>query len=324
MTSRARQFRRRPVTIAHRGACAYLPEHSLAAKALAFGMGADFLEQDVVATADDRLIVLHDIHLDGVTNVESRFPDRQRTDGSFYARDFTLAEIQTLQLTERRGADGKRVFPDRYPAGVTPFRVPTLSEELSLVRGLNQSTGRQVGIYPEIKKPAWHREEGVDIAPLLLAELETFDYHDTVDQVWLQCFDLNENRRLRQHWRAPYRLVQLIGEDAWNESSTLYRPLLAPGGLVPLKGIVDAIGPWISQLYLQNGATGVLGTHLIEEAHALGLSVHPYTLRADNLPAGFDSLEALLSWLVAEGIDGIFSDFPDRVVRYFDGLALAL
>ncbi|MEM9253994.1 MAG: glycerophosphodiester phosphodiesterase family protein, partial [Pseudomonadota bacterium] len=38
---------RLPVIIAHRGACAYLPEHTLAAKALAHGMGADYLEQDI-------------------------------------------------------------------------------------------------------------------------------------------------------------------------------------------------------------------------------------------------------------------------------------
>ncbi len=46
-----------PIVIAHRGASGYLPEHSLAGKALAIAMGADYLEQDVVATRDDELIV---------------------------------------------------------------------------------------------------------------------------------------------------------------------------------------------------------------------------------------------------------------------------
>ena len=72
-----------PLIIAHRGACGYLPEHTLEAKALAYGMGADYLEQDVVASRDDQLIVLHDIHLDRVTDVAERFPDRHRADGRF-------------------------------------------------------------------------------------------------------------------------------------------------------------------------------------------------------------------------------------------------
>ncbi len=57
------------IVIAHRGASGYLPEHTLAAKALAHAMGADFLEQDVVLTKDDEPVVLHDVHLDTVTDV---------------------------------------------------------------------------------------------------------------------------------------------------------------------------------------------------------------------------------------------------------------
>ena len=46
-----------PLIIAHRGASGYLPEHTLAAKTLAFEMGADFLEQDIVASRDDELML---------------------------------------------------------------------------------------------------------------------------------------------------------------------------------------------------------------------------------------------------------------------------
>jgi glycerophosphoryl diester phosphodiesterase len=55
--------------IAHRGASGYLPEHTLAAKAMAYAQGADFIEQDLVMSKDDHVIVLHDHHLDTVTNV---------------------------------------------------------------------------------------------------------------------------------------------------------------------------------------------------------------------------------------------------------------
>ncbi|MDH4126483.1 MAG: glycerophosphodiester phosphodiesterase family protein, partial [Gammaproteobacteria bacterium] len=71
----------RTAVIAHRGASGYLPEHTRAAKVLAHLMGADFLEQDVVATRDDELIVLHDIHLDTVTDVSIKYPGRARADG---------------------------------------------------------------------------------------------------------------------------------------------------------------------------------------------------------------------------------------------------
>src|SRR5262249_26330393 len=102
-----------PVVIAHRGASGYLPEHTLPAKALAYGMGADYLEQDVVLTRADQPLVLHDVHLDTVTDVAEVFPDRKRPDGRFYALDFTLAEIQSLRVTERIDPKTKRpVFPN--------------------------------------------------------------------------------------------------------------------------------------------------------------------------------------------------------------------
>lgn len=45
------------VVIAHRGASGYLPEHTLPAKAMAYAQGADFLEQDLVMTKDNQLVV---------------------------------------------------------------------------------------------------------------------------------------------------------------------------------------------------------------------------------------------------------------------------
>ena len=47
------------IVIAHRGASGYLPEHTLPAKAMAYAQGADYLEQDLVMTRDDQLVVLH-------------------------------------------------------------------------------------------------------------------------------------------------------------------------------------------------------------------------------------------------------------------------
>ena len=133
----------RPLVIAHRGASGYLPEHTLAAKALAHRMGADYLEQDVVASRDDQLIVLHDIYLDRVTDVAERFPGRARADGRFYARDFDTVELKQLRAWERMNEDGTAVFPDRFPAKSGEFQLHTLSEELRFIRHLNARSGRE-------------------------------------------------------------------------------------------------------------------------------------------------------------------------------------
>ena len=139
-----------PAVIAHRGASGYLPEHTLPAKAMAYAMHADFLEQDVVATRDDVLVVLHDIHLDRVTDVARRFPGRARDDGRYYVRDFDLAEIRTLAVTERVDEEGLPVYPRRFPPHRGRFGVHTLADELALVTGLNHATGGKTGVYPEI------------------------------------------------------------------------------------------------------------------------------------------------------------------------------
>ena len=108
------------------GASGYLPEHTLAAKAVAHVMGADFIEQDVVLTRDDHPIVLHDVHVDTVTDVATKYPGRARDDGRFYAIDFTLAEIRTLRVSERIDIETKKaVYPQRFPVGESAFRVPS-------------------------------------------------------------------------------------------------------------------------------------------------------------------------------------------------------
>jgi len=94
----------RKVVIAHRGASGYLPEHTIAAKAMAYAQGADYIEQDLVMTKDDELVVLHDRHLDTVSNVAELYPDRHRDDGRYYVIDFTLDEIRQLSVSTKFGS----------------------------------------------------------------------------------------------------------------------------------------------------------------------------------------------------------------------------
>lgn len=304
------------VVIAHRGASGYLPEHTLAAKKLAFEMGADYLEQDIVASRDDQLLVLHDVHLDRISDVALKFPDRHRADGRYYARDFDLDEIRQLQAWERMQPDGTAVYPGRYPAQSGDFRIPTLAEELDLVATLNREHGRNVGVYPEIKRPAWHRSEGVDVAPLLLDALAVAGYEGRDDPVFVQCFDADEVRRLKLELDCPYRLVQLIGNNSWLESLTNYDVLRRPEGIKAVAEVADGIGPHLSHLAALEPVDGVpIATDLAELARDAGLLIHPYTFRADDIPPGFASFEDLVQFFVDDvGVDGLFTDFPDRVI----------
>ncbi|KAB2431115.1 glycerophosphodiester phosphodiesterase, partial [Enterobacter hormaechei] len=128
----------------------YLPAHTLPAKAMAYAQGADYLEQDLVMTKDDQLVVLHDHYLDRVTDVAERFPDRAREDGRYYAIDFTLAEIRSLKFTEGFEIEnGKKVqvYPGRFPMGKSDFRIHTFEEEIEFVQGLNHSTGKNIWLF---------------------------------------------------------------------------------------------------------------------------------------------------------------------------------
>jgi glycerophosphoryl diester phosphodiesterase len=304
----------RPVIIAHRGASGYRPEHTLAAKTLAHEMGADYLEQDIVASADDELVVLHDIYLDRVSDVAARFPGRARDDGRYYVRDFGLAELRELRVREREAADGTVVYPGRYPARTGDFRIHTFAEELELVLRLNGESGRRAGVYPEIKRPAWHREEGVDLGPLLQKVLAEHGFGDRNAGVFVQCFDAAELRRLREELDYPWPLVQLIGVNSWNEADTDYMALQTRAGLESLAGFADAVGPWLQLLYALDDAGAPCSTGLAERARACGLAVHAYTVRDDELAPGFSSLAELVRFFTdSVPVDGFFTDFPDTL-----------
>ena len=304
-----------PVVIAHRGASGYLPEHTLAAKTLAFEMGADFLEQDIVASRDDELLVLHDVHLDRVSDVAARFPGRERSDGRFYARDFDIDEIRTLSAWERMNTDGSPVYPDRFPPKSGDFGFNTLAEELRLVRSLNEEHGRETGVYPEIKRPVWHRDEGIDISPLLLETLSDFGYEENPEQVFVQCFDDSEIRRLKNELNCPYKLVQLVGLNSWQEAPTDFEQLWTRDGIQRVAAVADAVGPHTSLLLDKDTTDSIpVVSNLVQVVHDAGLLIHPFTFRADDLPAGFTSFEDLVEFFVGVvGVDGLFTDFPDRV-----------
>jgi glycerophosphoryl diester phosphodiesterase len=302
----------KPLVIAHRGASGYLPEHTLQSVALAYAQGADFIEQDLVVTKDSKIIVLHDIHLETVTNVEQVFPSRKRPDGRYYALDFTLAELKTLNVHERQDAQGKQVFPNRYQ-GEGTFHIATFEEQIELIQQLNRQLNKTTGFYPEIKSPAWHREQGVDISQLVMAVLRKHQLDDADKAIYVQCFDFAETQRLRNDLEVKVKLIQLIGENDWQESPTDYDFLKTPLGLEAIAKIAQGIGPWIPQLI---DLKTMQPSALVEQAHLAGLQVHPYTFRKDALPDNINQKQTLNMLFNDLQVDGLFTDFTDTVVDY--------
>lgn len=306
------------IIIAHRGASGYLPEHTLPGKALAYAMGADYLEQDLVLSQDGIPVVLHDTVIDTVTDVAKQYPERKRADGRYYALDFTIAELKQLQVTERFDhRTGKPVFPARFPPGQGTFQIPTFEEELQFIQGLNHTTGRHVGIYPEIKSPAWHCEQGQDLSSIVLKVLERYGYRTKADKVFLQCFDYQEVKRLRNELGYQGRLIQLLANPKSSQPGTDFAFLTSRAGLTELAKVADGIGPSLGQVISGKSSGRFTVTELVKTAHELKLQVHPYTIRTDDLPAGVASGEELFRvCLVEAGADGVFTDQPDRGVNF--------
>lgn len=312
MSTPAGSTSNRPVVIAHRGASGYVPEHTYAAKAMAHAQGADFLEQDVVLTKDDVPIVLHDIHLESVTDVAQVFPGRARQDGKYYAIDFTLAEIRQLAVSERfNPKTQKAVFPQRFPAHQGRFRVSTLAEELTLIQGLNQSTGRIAGIYPELKQPAFHLAAGKDITRIVLDVLAEFHYTDPTHPCYLQCFEAEQLRRIRDEFGSRLKLVQLVSDKECRAAMVDEATLRSK--MAEIATYADGIGPPLNVVFQEDHPT-----ELVAAAHAAGLVVHPWTCRADQVLTGFHDFASLHDALRAVKIDGVFSDFPDQSRKLFD------
>lgn len=294
------------IVIAHRGASGYLPEHTMESKSMAHAMGADYVEQDLVLTKDNVPVVMHDIYLDDVTDVAQIYPDRSREDGRYYIIDFTLQEVLRLSVNERINIKTQQLeFPNRFPRGKSLFRLHTFENEIELIQGLNQSSGKQVGIYPEIKNPAFHKKHGKDISKIVLDILKKYGYHQKTDRCILQCFDAAELKRIRFDLKSDLFLTQLME---------------FPNGISDLKDYAhyaDAVGPPISQLIVSSyKIQGKTYSDLITEAHKLKLKVHPYTLRTEELK-GFSNFDALLEFCFDTlNIDGAFTDFPDKTANF--------
>jgi glycerophosphoryl diester phosphodiesterase len=280
----------RKILVAHRGASAYAPEHTLAAYRLALTQGADYVEQDLQITKDGVLVCLHDLTLERTTNVADVFPDRAATDASgrktWNVSDFTLAEIKRL--------DAGTWFKPEFKSE----RVPTWQEAIDLVKG-------KAGLYPETKGPEVYGSRGFDMEKLVLDQLKKNRLDepslDPKTPVIIQSFSPESLEKMaKMGARVP--LVLLIsdndsGRDKWLSDEGLRRAKQFSAGIGPAKGLL------------------LLDPTLAKRAHAAGLTITPYTFRSADMPAGKTVREEMEQFLYTIGVDALFTDNPDQFPR---------
>ena len=253
----------RTLVIAHRGASGYLPEHTLEAYAMAIGMGADFIEPDLVVTKDGILIARHEPMLSGTTDVANRpeFASRKTTrkvDGvettDWFAGDFTLAEIKQLRA--------KQAMVDRDQSKNGQFQIPTLQEVVDLAKKEAAARGRVIGIAPETKHSTFHAAIGLPIEDRLVALLKEAGWADASAPVVIQSFEVANLKYLNT--RIDVKLAQLLdAEDVDKDGNIVlsapyaqpydfvvvgdkrtYKDLLSKEGLAEVRSYADILAPW--------------------------------------------------------------------------------
>jgi glycerophosphoryl diester phosphodiesterase len=301
--------------IAHRGASAYAPEHSIEAYRLAIEQGADYVEPDLTLTKDGVLVCSHDPFLERVTNVAELFPDRftettvgEQTTKHWFVEDFTLAEIKRL--------DHGSWFDPKF----TGLQMVTFQEMIDFV-------GNKAGLFPELKTPARLRAKGFDIEKALADILiKNHLVEATVKgrpAIQLQVFEQDSLQRLTTRLPTLPRHF-LIGSAAevqkWLAPDQIARLKTFATGIAPAKQIIDA------------------NPDIVSKAHEAGLAVVPYTfqLRPKSNPypdappemlklieQAYKAMPETREALTAEmrkfvgtyKVDGLFTDNPDLFPR---------
>jgi len=322
-------FRKKPLIIAHRGASGERPESTLMAFRLAIAEGADFIEPDLVLTKDGHLVVRHENEISQTTDValrpefEKRLTTRQiqgQAVSGWFTEDFTLEELKTLRCRER--------LPKLRPQSAKFDRqeaIPTYQEVLDLAKSESARLKRPIGTYPEMKHPSYFASIGLPIEGRLADILKTNDLDSPTAPVFIQCFDVLPLKTIMTLCKAPR--VQLVSPAGGPTDVTLvYKEMVTPAGLKAIAAYANGVGPEYAMVIpTVDGGLGP-ATTLVKDAHAAGLVVHPWTVRAENAflppklrngtdPMVHGNVDALYHALYAAGVDGLFSDFPGLAVK---------
>jgi len=291
----------------HRGARGLAPENTLPGFARALSIGVTTLELDCGVTRDGVVVVSHNRALDPVI---ARGPDGQWLAAGplINAIDFaTLAQFDVGRI--RPDSDYARRFPSQ--AAMDGVRVPRLAEVFALA---GRAGNDRVRFNVETKIDPTRPGETVDPGTFARALIAVARQHGVAPRTTIQSFDWRTLAIVQAE--APeiataYLSIQQSGEDtirAGAASSPWTAGLrYADHGSVP--HMVKAAGGAIWSPY-----HGDLSPELLAEAHRLGLQVIPWTVND----------RATMDRLIDLGVDGIISDYPDRLRAAMRAKGLAL
>ncbi|HEY8288284.1 MAG TPA: glycerophosphodiester phosphodiesterase [Acetobacteraceae bacterium] len=268
----------------HRGARGLFPENTLEGFRGALAIGVRAFELDVGMTSDDVVVVSHDPALN---------PDITRdASGAWLAargpllRQLTRSELARYDVGRIRPASAyAALHPDQTPCDGA--RIPTLAAVLDI--------GPDVRFTIELKTDPAHPDWTVDAPALAEAVLAVVDEAGAADRVMIESFDWRGPRHVRA-LRPELRLAWLTRAGTVRAAGFWWGgPHPADfGGSVPRAVAAEGGAVWAPE---HNDLT----EDLIAEAHALGLTVLPWTV---NRPA---DMRRLIDW----GIDGLITDRPD-------------
>jgi len=317
--------------IAHRGASGERPEHTRSAYLLAIEQGADFIEPDLVMSRDGALVVRHENEISETTDVAEHpeFAARKtirtiegRQVSGWFTEDFTLAELKTLRAKER--------LPKLRPDSVQydgQDEILTFAEVAAIAREATARTGRTIGVYPELKHQAWFTSLGFDPETALVDALTTLGWVGKDAPVFVQCFEVGPLERLNRRIDAP--LIQLMSAEGGpaDRPGLTYAAMATAVGLKAVAAYADGVGVEKTMVIPRDAeARSLATTALAADAHAAGLLVHIWTMRAENhflplerrrgltgssdYPRLHGDLAGEIEAFRAAGVDGVFADFP--------------
>ena len=277
---------KRPLVFGHRGASGYRPENTLEAFELAFDLGADAIECDLLPTADGQLVIIHDHYLSSTTDVASRpeFAHLKRLGKvgwqtereDWFCEDFTVEQLKTLRAKER--------LPEMRPGSAKfdgQFQLPTLDELLTA----DFTAGRHLIL--EVKNGGYFAAKGIPVAAILARKLQDIDWRSRGITLTIEAFDFKVLEQLQRVCGEVGEYVYLV--DTWSD------PALNAKAAEVFDGIsFNEVLVWESDL--------------IELAHARGLKVFVWTARAEEAE---NTIEEYYAKFILSGADGIFADQPD-------------
>lgn len=277
----------------HRGARGLAPENTLAAFERALAVGVDTLELDVGVTADGVVVVSHDPFLNPAITRDAAGQWLPPGRGPLI-RSLTLAQLQAYDIGRiRPDTPYAQAFATQQPADGQ--RVPTLASVFDLVR----RSGAGVRFNIETKIDPTRPDDTVAPEAMVQALLEVVHDAGMDTRVTLQSFDWRTLRLARQLAPAiptSCLTVQTERTDSTRDPRWTAGLQLAEHGSVPRLVRAAGCSTWSPN-------AGALTHELVQEAHALGLQVLPWTV---NAPAEMDRL---VGW----GVDGLITDRPDRL-----------